>query len=129
MNVEDLEQVVWVSGTVQEFLGLTDEENIQVWLRFVYHLAATDQLQKAADVAYDEVYELCRAEHWDLIDFVLQQVDECRLTTSLMRSFLTITWVAKPHLKNRDAFYDRVHTRMECLNGPQHTNRVLGSLV
>lgn len=92
----------------------------------VYELAAAGEEEDAGDEIFDVIDRLCHAEWWDLIDRILEEVDVCRLTTSLMCSFLAITSCVHTHLKSRSDYYDRVYIRMTELKGAEYTERVLG---
>ena len=65
---------------------------------------------------------------FEIVNEILRQVQVQKLSTSLMRSLLTITLAAKRHLKDREEFFERVEKEMTDRRGTEITDRLLGRL-
>jgi hypothetical protein len=65
---------------------------------------------------------------FDVANEILKRIQVEKLSTSLMRSLLTITLPAKRHLKDRDDFVDRVENAMLTKRGLDVTKRLLSRL-
>jgi len=59
---------------------------------------------------------------------ILKRAQVQNLSTSLMRSLLTITFAAKRHLKDREDFFERVEKEMISRRGIEITKRLLSRL-
>ena len=98
------------------------------FLALVYQLDATGDVQTATDRLFDYIDRLLHLGMFEIVNEVLKQVRVEKLSTSLMRSLLTITVAAKRHLIDRDEFYERVEREMTNRRGPDMAKRLLGRL-
>ena len=101
---------------------------IDEFLDKVYGLAALGNLQEATDTIFETIDRLLLNGEFTLCSEILRGVDERRLPTALMRSFLTITAAAKDRLPARKALYAGVLSEMIRLKGDEIAQRLLGRL-
>jgi hypothetical protein len=101
---------------------------IDRFLEEVYKLAKLDDLDGATDRIFDFIDRLLCDSLFPVCDEVLRRVDVEKLSTSLMRSFLSITDAAKHKLPSRPAFYQKIEQRMVCLKGLAATCKIIGNL-
>lgn len=97
-------------------------------LRQIYRLDAGGDLQAATDLLFDRVDKLLVGGAFDVCDKFLKRVQVERLSTSLMRSFLAITYPAKGRLASRPGLFSRIESRMRELRGTEVTKRLLNRL-
>lgn len=120
----------WGAERVSEpipFQHIVDRE-IGNLLNQVYRLDAGGDTQAATDKVFDYIDRLLSSQMFKICDEILKQVKVERLSTSLMRSFLTITFAAKDHLRERTEFYRKVEEQMTRKRGPEVTRRLLSRL-
>ncbi len=120
----------WGAERVSEpipFQHIVDRE-IGNLLNQVYRLDASGDTQVATDKVFDYIDRLLSSQMFEICDEILKQVKVDRLSTSLMRSFLTITFAAKDHLNERTEFYKKVEEQMTSKRGPEVTKRLLSRL-
>ena len=98
------------------------------FLAVVYYLDAAGDLDNATDRLFDYIDRLLHVGMFEIVNEILRQVQVQKLSTSLMRSLLTITLAAKRHLKDREEFFERVEKEMTDRRGTAITDRLLGRL-
>lgn len=108
--------------------SLPREGQIEEFLEKVYMLVALNDEQGATDLVFDYFDRLLSDGASTACDAVLRKVDVDRLSTSLMRSFLSITAAAKRKLPSRIGLYWEIKQAMFRLKGPVKTERLLGRL-
>lgn len=90
----------------------------------VYRLDQKD-VKAASFVVYDCLEELLYKGLYDVCDRILCNADVSKLSTTVMRSFLTITREAKHKLKERECFFTRVEQEMTRIRGAEMAERLL----
>jgi len=98
------------------------------FLAQLYQLDAAGDLQSATDKAFDYIDRLLSLGMFGVSNEILKRVQVERLSTSLMRSLLTITFAAKRHLQDREDFFEQVEKEMTSRRGPEVTTRLLSRL-
>jgi hypothetical protein len=98
------------------------------FLEEVYRLNNEGTIEDATDLIFSTIDRLLCGNEFSAIDNILINIDIEKLSTSLMRSFLTITYAGKDHLKNRDDFYNIVEVKMKELKGEEKTKKILKEL-
>ena len=98
------------------------------FLAQVYQLDAAGEVQAATDNVFDYVDKLLSIGMFDVVNEILKRVRAQKLSTSLMRSFLTITFAAKRHLMEREDFFERVEVEMISRRGTEVTKRLISRL-
>lgn len=78
------------------------------------------------DRVYDQVDDMLRAGRCTEVDALLERVDVTQCSITIMLSYLTITGPARDLLKNRAAFYDRVHERLGVIDKPRRADLLQG---
>jgi hypothetical protein len=111
----------------EEFAGI-DAVRISQFLDKVHRLDRAEDLQTATDQVYELFDRLLTEGSFETCDRMLKQVDVGKLSTSLMRSFLTITTAAKDKLQTRGDFFARVEREMIRQRGEETTKRLLSRL-
>jgi hypothetical protein len=106
-----------------------DVAGIDQFLDTVRRLGREKELQAATDQVYELFDRLLTEGSFETCDRILMRVDVGNLSTSLLRSFLTITAAAKEKLKARDDFFTRVEREMIRQRGEETTKRLLSRLV
>ena|GEM_PF-5791653 len=108
--------------------SLKDARNESDFLEAIYSLAKTNETQHATDMIFYRIDKLlCKAE-FEQCDGLLRQLDIRRLPTSLMRSFLTITYPAKDKLKSRTSLFASIREEFIRQRGEAKTKRLLDGL-
>jgi hypothetical protein len=102
--------------------------HLDEFLGEVYRLDASKDLGAATDRVYDHIEQLLYEGSFNVCDQILERVDVDRLSTALMRSFLTITAPASDELKARNDLYARIKTAMIDRIGEEKTRRLLSRL-
>jgi hypothetical protein len=97
-------------------------------LEEVYSLSVIGDLQGATDKVFDTFDGLLLEGDCAACNEILRKVDVSRLSTALMRSFLTITAAAKEKLPARKALYKQVLSEMIRLKGKEKAERLIGQL-
>ena len=98
------------------------------FLAQVYQLDAAGEVQAATDNVFDYVDKLLSIGMFDVVNEILKRVRVQKLSTSLMRSLLTITFAAKRHIMEREDFFERVETEMISRRGTEVTKRLISRL-
>jgi hypothetical protein len=98
------------------------------FLNEVYSLDDSGQSQLATLSVFDYLEGKLFVGEFEFCDRVLEKADVARLSTSLMRAFLTITAASKANLSARPDFYSRVDVAMSRVRGAEITKRLIGSL-
>jgi hypothetical protein len=93
----------------------------------VYRLDASNP-SAATDRVYDHIEQLLYEGSFKVCDQILERIDVDRLSTALMRSFLTITAPARDELKARSDLYTRIQKAMIGRIGEEKTGRLLSRL-
>jgi hypothetical protein len=101
---------------------------IQNFLCDVYSLASLNNTEAATDLIFEYIDDLLSKGMFAVCDEILRNVDVDKLPTSLMRSFLAITGVAKHRLSWRRPLYLKIERRMIRLKGEEKTKRIIGRL-
>jgi len=105
------------------------EGQIEDFLEEVYRLGDLNDLQGATDRVFKYIDDLLLAGAFPVCNEILERADVKRLSTALMRSFLTITAAAKEKLPARVAFYRDAFAEMVRLKGDaDKARRLLGRL-
>jgi hypothetical protein len=112
----------------REELAPADSVEIDQFLDRVHRLDRAEDLQAATDQVYDLFDRLLSEQAFEICDRVLMQVDVGKFSTSLLRSFLTITAAAKGQLKARAGFFTQVEAEMIRQRGAETTKRLLSRL-
>jgi hypothetical protein len=87
-----------------------------------------DDIEIATDLLYDHLDQLlCRGEFTEC-DRILQEADVSRLSSSLMRSLLTVTYPARDQLPSRPGLYERVEQQLLEQRGEALTARLISRL-
>ncbi len=94
----------------------------------VYLLDNAGETQRATYPVFDFLELQLFAGEFQFCDEVLEQADVARLSTSVMRAFLTVTAPARSKLASRPAFYARVHAAILHARGVETTQRLIGAL-
>ncbi len=95
-----------------ETLAQFEADEIARFLDRVLRLDRSKEVQVATDQVYDVFDRLLTERALETCDRILMQVDISKFSTSLLRSFLTITAAAKEELKERSPFFARVEKEM-----------------
>ncbi len=95
----------------------------------LYGLDTAGDQQAATDLLFDRVDKLLVAGEFRVCNELLKKVHIERLSTSLMRSFLAITFPAKDQLESRPDLFSRIEKRMITLRGLDVTKRLLDRLI
>ena len=98
------------------------------FLKEVYSLDNSGQSQLATLRVFDHLEGKLFVGEFEFCNRVLEKADVARLSTSLMRAFLTITAASKASLSARPDFYCRVDVAMSRVRGAEITKRLIGSL-
>ena len=98
------------------------------FLAQLYDLDAAGELQAVTDTVFDYIDRLLSLGMFEVCNEILKRVQVERLSTSLMRSLLTITFAAKRYLKDREDFFERVAKEMTSKRGPEVADRLLRRL-
>ncbi len=106
-----------------------DVAGIDQFFDTVRKLDREKELQAATDQVYELFDRLLTEGSFETCDRILMRVDVGNLSTSLLRSVLTITAAAKEKLKARDDFFTRVEREMIRQRGEETTKRLLSRLV
>ncbi len=105
-----------------------EKPRIDVFLEEVYGLARINDLDGATDRVFDFIDRLLCDGDFGVCDEVLRRIDVCKLPTTLMRSFLTITASVKDKLPSRNALYRTIEVKMVERKGTEKTQRIIGKL-
>jgi hypothetical protein len=108
--------------------GLDDARDVERTLESIYTAIQQDDIETATDVLFDSVDRWLSAGDEKKCDELLSKTDVERLPSSLIRSFLTITFAGKGRLNLRSQFYERAFNRMSALKGDEAAARLLGVL-
>ena len=84
-----------------------------------------DSVQAATLRVYDHIEQLLFDRSFRLCDRILRSLDVSRFSTTVLRSFLTITWEHRLDLEERAGLYERIRRRMLETRGPEVTERLL----
>lgn len=97
---------------------------------FLAQVEALDKVsvQAATFKVYDLIEQLLFDRSFRLCDRILRRLDVSRLSTTVLRAFLTITWEHRLDLEERAGLYERVRCRMLEIRGPEVTERLLSRL-
>ena len=98
-------------GLQTEEPATADAGGIDQFLDRVQRLDRAEELQAATDQVYDLFDRLLTEQAFETCDRILMQVNVNKFSTSLLRSFLTITAAAKGQLKARAGFFAQVEIR------------------
>jgi hypothetical protein len=124
----------WGPST-QTTTPIRDEDVIEMknaqadeFLEGVYRLDALDETQLATFKVFDHVERLLHEGAFDVCNTLIERIDVTRLSSSLMRSFLTITLAAKDSLPSRTKLLGRIESEMTRIRGSEITRRLLSRL-
>jgi len=95
------------------------------FLQEVYELEKVNDVHVALDLVFNKIDALFTEGKFKEVDDILDAIDLSRLSTSLMRGFLTITWAGKKHLNNRVKFLASVRKAMIKIRGEEITDKIL----
>jgi hypothetical protein len=98
------------------------------FLEEIYRFEKLGESQVAAFKVYDHIEKLLHVGAFGLCNTLLERVDAAKLTTSLMRSFLTITFLAKDRLPARASLFTSIQGEMTRIRGEEITRRLLSRL-
>lgn len=96
------------------------------YLAEVYSACAEGAQDRAVDLVFDRIDRLLIDGEYEVVDDILRLCDVGRLSTHLMRSFLTITAPGRHRLPSRPKFFDRVEAAMTAIRGAEVTRRLIG---
>ncbi len=114
---------------VDVITATAENAEIDTFLQDIYTLDTPETRQTAIDRGFDYIDRLCWKGAFSSCDIILRRADISRLSTSLMRSFLVITYAAKDKLTERDTFFLRVKEAMTREKGESVARRLLKNLV
>jgi hypothetical protein len=123
-------RLVWEAFEAEEITRPIPRQQIIIrevddFLLEVYRLDASGDLQSATDKVFEYIDRLLVSKLFDVCTEILKRVNIERLSTALMRSFLTITFAAKDQIEERGAFFLRVEKEMIARRGPEVAKRLL----
>jgi hypothetical protein len=95
----------------------------------VYQLDELGETQLATFRVFDQIESLLHEGAFTVCDTLLERIVVRRLSTSLMRSFLTITFPAKDKLPSRAKLLGQIQSEMTRIRGAEITRRLLSKLV
>ena len=104
-------------------------QRVDDFLTEVYALDNSGQSQLATLRAFDYLEGKLFVGEFEFCDRVLAKADVARLSTSLMRAFLTITAASKDKLFARPDFYSRVDVAMSRVRAPRLPRGLLAPFV
>lgn len=98
-----------------------------IWIP-IYLLDSNCHQQAAIDLLYFEINQLLADGNFEVCDELLQNIQFNRISTSLMRSILVITFVAKDQLRSRSDLFTRIKEMTTELWGPEMVEKLFGKL-
>lgn len=101
-----------------------------IFLRELLDQVKVGDQDKATDLLYDKFHDLLSDADHAACDEIMRQAtfNTHKLTTSLMRSFLSLTFKDRKFLQYRPAFYKRAHAETLRRQDKERTDRLLGHL-
>lgn len=102
---------------------------IQCFLEEVYQLDKDGNKQDAGDKVFGFIDNLLSEGLFDTCNEILARVDISKLSTSIMRAFLEITYAARDKLAVRSTLYHKIMKEMIAKRGEQMARRLLGRLI
>ena len=111
---------------------LTDDELAAVaaesFLDELYRLAEQNKNDEAADIAYDHFHFLLKARDYSRCRDIFRLADVKRLSSSLMRSLLSLTFRDKQPIWTRPAFFEAAFSEITRQQDLARANRLVGHL-
>lgn len=101
----------------------------EVFISSVYLLDATGERDACTDRIFQHIDSLLLDGKFEQCDRLLREIELSYLTTSAMRSFLTITHAAKDKLPSWYTFYLSVRRHMIPLKDRKGTQKLIGGFV
>lgn len=98
------------------------------FLSEVYSLCAIGESDVARNRISGRMDYLLSENSFSYCDAILFQVDPRRLSSGVMRHFLSCTEWVKLRLPSRAALYYRIRERMILLRGEEKTDKIIGNL-
>jgi hypothetical protein len=99
------------------------------FLEGVYQLDKLGETQLASFRVFDQIESFLYEGAFPVCNSLLERIVVTRLSTSLMRSFLTITFPAKDKLPSRATLFGHIEREMTRIRGAEITRRLLSKLV
>lgn len=115
------------SGTQAINVELSAYQHATEFLGRVYALASSN-VEEATDLVFRFVDDRLSEGDFIVCREILKRVELANLPTTLMRSFLAITFAAKIRLPERASLYDRVFPEMVRQRGYDNAHRLLDAL-
>jgi hypothetical protein len=106
----------------------TSGMRVDEFLNEVYRLDFAGQTQSATFVVFDRVERLLHGGSFGECDEILTHVNVDMLSSSLVRSFLTITFAAKDRLPYRSELFLKARSRLTTLRGEAVATKLLAHL-
>lgn len=94
-------------------------------LEKVYKLIAEGDIDGAGDTMFEAIDSWCWESEWEKTDAFMRNMDLSRVPKEIMHLTLMLTNCVRQHLKDRAAFYDRVHAEYVRLDGETRADRLL----
>jgi hypothetical protein len=116
---------------VEQITGLMDARRTvaaKTFLEEVYNLAEQNKHDEATDLVYDHFHKVLTARDYAECREVFRLADVKRLTSSLLRSFLSLTVRDKVPISTRVAFYESALSEITRQQDPDRANRLVGHL-
>lgn len=105
----------------------TPEEGDKAWVEQMYALIASNELEDAIDLLYDNVDEMLLADKMSECDAILRTIDISRLEGKLMVGVLSITLAAREHLPYRAVLVAEIEEHFR-LTDPENVEALVSGL-
>lgn len=103
------------------------EEGDKAWVEQMYTLIASNELEDAIDLLYDNVDEMLLAGKMSECDAILRTIDIHRLEGHLMVGVLSITLAAREHLPHRTVLVAEIEEHFR-LTDPDNVEALMSGL-
>ncbi|OWK45757.1 hypothetical protein FRUB_02088 [Fimbriiglobus ruber] len=111
---------------------LTENEraaaSAESFLDELYGLVRQNKKDEAADLLYDHFHDILTACDYEQCRDIFRFADVKKLTTSLMRSFLSLTFRAKEEIWTRPAFFETALAEITRQQDGTRAARLVGHL-